>query len=99
MVQSFGNIKESTLAEALNHPGFKKHWNITKDQVAVCKDCEFRYICTDCRAYLEKPDDQYSKPLKCGYNPYTNTWEAWSASPLKQKAIDFYGMKDLVQQQ
>jgi SPASM domain peptide maturase of grasp-with-spasm system len=96
MAQSFGNIKDTTLEEALNHPDFKKYWNITKDQIEVCKDCEFRHICTDCRAYIEDPENQYSKPLKCGYNPYTNVWEEWSTNPLKQKAIEYYGMQELV---
>ena len=96
MAQSFGNIKDTTLEEALNHPNFKRYWNITKDQIEVCKDCEFRHICTDCRAYIEEPDNQYSKPLKCGYNPYTNVWEEWSTNPLKQMAIEYYGMQELV---
>ncbi|MBN8677661.1 MAG: grasp-with-spasm system SPASM domain peptide maturase [Chitinophagales bacterium] len=96
MAQSFGNIKDTTLQEALEHPEFKKYWNITKDQIAVCKDCEFRYICTDCRAYLENPHDMYAKPLKCGYNPYTCEWEEWSTNPLKQQAIDFYGMREVL---
>lgn len=96
MKENFGNIKETTLEEALNHPNFKKYWNITKDQIDVCKDCEFRHICTDCRAYTENPDDQYSKPLKCGYDPYTNVWEEWSTNPLKQKAIEYYGMQELI---
>jgi SPASM domain peptide maturase of grasp-with-spasm system len=96
MAESFGNIKDTTLEEALNKPGFKKYWNINKDQIEVCKDCEFRHICTDCRAYIEDPENQYSKPLKCGYNPYTNVWEEWSTNPLKQKAIEYYGMQDLV---
>ncbi|HLT42986.1 MAG TPA: hypothetical protein VKZ95_09805, partial [Sphingobacteriaceae bacterium] len=43
--------------------------------VDVCKDCEFRYICQDCRAYLKNSDDLYSKPLKCTYNPYEGVWE------------------------
>ena len=96
MSQSFGNIKDTTLQEALDHPDFKKYWNVTKDQIAVCKDCEFRYICTDCRAYIENPEDMYSKPLKCGYNPYTGEWEEWSTNPLKQKAIDYYGMREVL---
>ena len=96
MSQSFGNIKDTTLEEALNHPDFKKYWNIKKDDITKCKDCEFRYICTDCRAYIEDPDDIYSAPLKCGYDPYTGEWEEWSTNPLKQKAIKFYGMEDLV---
>lgn len=100
MPQSFGNIKDTTLEEALNHPDFKKYWNITKDQIEVCKDCEFRHICTDCRAYTERThfqeDIDLSKPLKCGYNPYTNEWAEWSTNPLKQKAIEYYGMQELV---
>lgn len=96
MKESFGNIKDTTLAEALEKPGFKKYWNIKKDDITKCKDCEFRYICTDCRAYLEDPDDIYSAPLKCGYDPYTGKWEEWSKNPLKQKAIEYYEMEDLV---
>ncbi|MEO5776229.1 MAG: grasp-with-spasm system SPASM domain peptide maturase [Flavobacterium sp.] len=96
MIESFGNIQETTLEEALNQPNFKKYWNINKDQIDICKDCEFRHICTDCRAYIESPEDKYSKPLKCGYNPYINEWEDWSTNPLKQKTIEYYGMQDLV---
>jgi len=93
---SYGNIKYNLLKDALNEPGFKKYWNITKDNVAVCRDCEFRYICTDCRAFVEDPEDAYSKPLKCGYSPYTTEWEDWAMSPLKQSAIGFYNLKSLV---
>lgn len=100
MPQHFGNIKDTTLEEALNHPDFKKYWNVTKDMIAVCKDCEFRHICTDCRAYTERThfekDIDLSKPLKCGYNPYTGEWAEWSTNPLKQKAIEYYGMQELV---
>jgi len=96
MKESFGNIKDTTLAEAIEKPGFKKYWDINKDKILVCKDCEFRYICTDCRAYVEDPEDILSKPLKCGYNPYTGEWSEWSTNPLKQKAIDFYGMREMV---
>jgi SPASM domain peptide maturase of grasp-with-spasm system len=94
MATSFGNIKETTLEKALNKTDFKKYWNITKDQISACKDCEFRHICTDCRAYIEEPENIYSKPLKCGYDPYSNEWSDWSTNPLKQKGIEFYGIKD-----
>lgn len=100
MPQSFGNINDTTLEEALNHPDFKKYWNVTKDIIEVCKDCEFRHICTDCRAYTERnhfdDDIDLSKPLKCGYNPYTNEWSEWSTNPLKEKAIEYYDMQHLV---
>ncbi len=90
MNKSFGNIKNTTLQQALEKSAFKDVWNINKDKIAVCKDCEFRKICTDCRAYTESPNDVYSKPLKCGYDPYTAKWKKWSTNPLKQKAIEYY---------
>lgn len=94
MSKSFGNIKNTTFEEVLNQPNFKKYWNVTKDMIEACKDCEYRYICTDCRAYTERNhfdgDIDLSKPLKCGYNPYTNEWAEWSANPLKQKVISHY---------
>lgn len=101
MSQSFGNVKNTTLEEALNHQDFKKYWNLTKDKIEVCKDCEFRYICSDCRAYTEQTHINengldISKPLKCGYDPYTGEWEEWSTNPLKQKASQFYGMQYLI---
>jgi len=94
MSKSYGNFKNTTLHKALSKKGFKEVWNINKDKIVVCKDCEFRHICTDCRAYVEDPDDIYSKPLKCGYNPYTTKWEKWSTNPLKQKAILHYNIQD-----
>lgn len=97
MPKIYGNITNDKLQDALKHPDFKKNWLISKDLILTCKDCEFRYICTDCRAYLEDPEDIFSKPLKCGYNPYTCEWEEWSANPLKQKAIDYYGMRSILE--
>lgn len=99
MPQSFGNIKDTTFEEALNHPDFKKYWNINKDIIEVCKDCEFRHICTDCRAYTERThfdgEIDKSKPLKCGYSPYTNEWAEWSTNKLKKDAIDFYQLRSI----
>jgi len=96
MSKSFGNIENTSFEKALKVKDFKKYWNVSKDEIDVCKDCEFRYICTDCRAYKEDPDNDFSKPLKCGYSPYTNEWEDWSTNPLKAKAIKSYSMSHLI---
>ncbi|GEJ46956.1 grasp-with-spasm system SPASM domain peptide maturase [Chryseobacterium sp. ON_d1] len=95
MENIFGNINTSTLEEALKQTEFRKYWNVTKDSVDICKDCEFRYVCTDCRAFTERThineeNLDISKPLKCGYDPYKGTWEEWSKNPLKQKALQYY---------
>jgi SPASM domain peptide maturase of grasp-with-spasm system len=91
---SYGNIKSHSLSDAIATLGFKKLWDIDKSQVSVCKTCEFRYICTDCRAYLQEPEDIYSKPLKCGYDPFTGIWEEWSTNPLSKKGIEYYNLND-----
>jgi SPASM domain peptide maturase of grasp-with-spasm system len=98
MAKSYGNINDPNLDVEfiVNSEEFQKVWHINKDKIHVCKDCEFRHVCTDCRAYVEDPKDILSKPLKCGYNPYTTEWEEWSTHPMKQKAIDYYGMRDII---
>lgn len=75
MKESFGDIKDVSIKEVLKNPNFQKFDKITKDEINVCKDCEFRYICTDCRAYIDNPNDIYSRPSKCNYNPYICKWE------------------------
>lgn len=99
MQQSYGNIQDTGLHQAIESAGFQQAWHITKDQIATCRDCEFRYLCSDCRAYVEHPRDPYSKPLKCGYNPYTTEWEEWSQHPLKQETITYYGLQELVRKE
>lgn len=69
MEQNFGHCSQINLNEVLSNPDFKKLWNIKKDDISVCKDCERRYMCQDCRAYRKNPDDLYSKPAKCTYFP------------------------------
>ena len=74
IAKSYGNMRDTTLKEAIEKQGFKDMWHIHKDQIEVCKDCEFRHICTDCRAYIQDPNNIYSKPAKCSYDPYKATW-------------------------
>lgn len=73
--KSFGNMRSTTLEQALSYPDFKALWGVTKDQVDVCKDCEFRRICPDCRVFIKDPANPYSQPAKCTYNPYIARWQ------------------------
>lgn len=74
MPHTFGNIKDVSLREVVSRPEFQRLWHITKDQIDVCKDCEYRYICTDCRHFIKDKKNIYSQPSKCGYNPYIAKW-------------------------
>jgi len=75
MVKSYGNVKNTKLSKALENENFKKIWSINKDNIKVCQDCEFRYMCLDCRAFVDETNDPYSRPLKCDYNPYIAKWK------------------------
>lgn len=72
--ENYGQFGLHTLREAVAQPAFRQAWNIKKDDIATCRDCEFRYVCTDCRVYTANQDDIHSKPAKCNYDPYTATW-------------------------
>jgi SPASM domain peptide maturase of grasp-with-spasm system len=67
-----GNIKTHTLSEIIRRHEFQKLWGINKDRINTCRDCEYRYMCSDCRAHI---NDVYDKPKHCNYNPYSNTYE------------------------
>lgn len=70
-----GNAGVTPLASLAGHPTLIQIGSITKDKTSGCNACEFRYICTDCRAFIVDPNDLYSKPAKCSYDPYTGNWE------------------------
>lgn len=54
-------------------------WGSSKDTVLVCKDCEYRYVCNDCRPLAYAAANELvpfttAPPPRCGYNPYTGKW-------------------------
>lgn len=68
---SYGNIKTTSLMDVYKKKEFKKYWFLVKDKISVCKDCEYRYVCNDCRAFVKK---KLGKPVKCNYDPYQAVW-------------------------
>lgn len=90
MIHNFGSIDDIILRDVVDAESFRRVWGINKDLINVCQSCEFRAVCTDCRAYIESPDDFLSKPLKCGYNPNDGTWTDWTEG--RQHAIAHYGI-------
>ena len=83
-----------SIRDVFTNDEFRTLWSITKDIISICKDCEFRYNCSDCRAFISDKNNIQSKPLKCGYNPYTNTWEDWSLNELKTYESQKYGFNE-----
>ena len=67
-----GNLRDNDLKNLLDN----KILNLSKSSVNGCKDCEYRYICRDCR-----PDsltgELSEKPWYCTYDPYMGEWETF----------------------
>jgi SPASM domain peptide maturase of grasp-with-spasm system len=61
---SYGNIIDTKLVDVVRNEQFKLLWKIKKDDISICKSCEFRYICTDCRVFIEDSDNIYSKTIE-----------------------------------
>lgn len=78
---SHGNLRENRLKDILK-PSIL---NFSKDNVDGCKDCEYRYLCIDCR-----PDsitgNIHEKPWYCTYDPYEGTWMTFEEF---KKSINF----------
>ncbi len=71
----YGDINEVDIQNVISKNEFKQYWFIKKDIIEVCKHCEFRYMCADCRAYTKVSNNLSSQPLKCTYNPFIAKWK------------------------
>lgn len=78
--QILGNVKQmGGIRPVLLSSSLRKVWNTTKDNVLVCQDCEYRYVCFDCRPLSEavaegKAGYLHAPYPRCSYNPYTGEW-------------------------
>ncbi|MFT4073811.1 MAG: grasp-with-spasm system SPASM domain peptide maturase [Dysgonamonadaceae bacterium] len=75
MKYSYGNIRNTNLETVITQDTYQSISGLRKEKIKVCKDCEFRDICTDCRAFIKDKENIYSQPEKCEYNPYIGKWE------------------------
>ena len=73
MDKTLGTIGCDSIKNLIISGTFDKYWGLTKDRITVCKDCEARYACGDCRVSTPQGtgnglDD--NKPAFCTYDPY-----------------------------
>ena len=72
-------LDRNSLVEIIEYPTLQKIWHTTKDNIYVCQDCEYRYVCFDCRPLAEvaaegRADFQTAPYPRCTYNPYSGQW-------------------------
>lgn len=66
------NLKKYSLKEVLENQLFPNFWSLSKDCIEVCKDCEFRYVCHECRPLSQSLEKRGNI---CRYDPYKGKWE------------------------
>ncbi len=73
-----GNLKGKRLQDILKPQILR----FSKNEVDGCKECEYRYICRDCR-----PDSLTGsfneKPWYCTYNPHVGEWETFEEFKIR----------------
>ncbi len=69
----FGNILNCNLKAIVTSEEFQFSWNINKDKIKICQDCEFRYMCVDsCPLIFDADSKLFYRSVPCNYNPYKN---------------------------
>ncbi len=71
----YGNVNKDKITDVISLSSFQKLWNVKKDETKVCKDCEFRYMCTDGRIPKQSEDGTWYHETACNYNPYMAKWK------------------------
>jgi radical SAM protein with 4Fe4S-binding SPASM domain len=93
---TMGNVLVARgLTPVVRGQALRQMWSATKDQVMVCRDCEYRYVCFDCRplseaAAMGRADYLHAPYPRCTYNPYTGEWGAglWHVNERGQPHYD-----------
>lgn len=72
---SFGQLGRDVLVEVVRSGAFQQKWGLSKDMVAVCCDCQYRYMCVDF-ADIEHDGARWRRVSPCRFDPYTNSWSS-----------------------
>ncbi len=71
---SIGNLLEVDIGTVIDKMK-EEYWSLTKDKVEKCNNCEFRYVCFDCREIARKVNGNlYSTNPYCNYEPLNGEW-------------------------
>ncbi len=71
---SIGDIESLSIHQIIE--GLKPYWELTKDKVEICKDCELRYVCFDCREIARRQGGDILAPNPlCQYDPCSGRWK------------------------
>ena len=72
--QVAGDLYKESLESIVFGP-LLDYWGLTHDKISTCRDCEYRYLCNDCRPWAYGyTGDLFAKTPICTYDPYEGKW-------------------------
>lgn len=71
---TLNDVNEINIDKILNDKEFTKYWYSKKDDTLICKDCEFRNLCSDNRVPYLNSKNTWTHLQECEYNPYISKW-------------------------
>lgn len=69
--KSMGNVLKDDFVSVIRKNINEQYWQLSKDKIETCKECEFRYGCHDCRVAADGGINEKGKPSFCNYDPYS----------------------------
>lgn len=60
-----GNIMNNKLSDVIVSKKLQSVWQITKDLIEPCNECELRYYCGDCRVFNSRQTNSNKHQIKC----------------------------------
>lgn len=74
--KTYGNVKQQPLYDIIQETSLLNLWKLSKDKIEICRDCEYRYICLDCRPLaMGEEGGLYRRWEYCLYDPYQGKWQ------------------------
>lgn len=67
-------LEPGVLRSMFDERRHEPYWEMTKDRIATCASCEFRYACTDCTAIDLCREQLSAQASLCEYDPQTSGW-------------------------
>lgn len=87
--KKYGNVikiaSNEGLCSIIQSDDFQILWNVGKEKIDICKDCEYRHLCIDNRIPVQRKDGSWYHKSECPYNPYICKWRGEDG---------FVGLKD-----
>jgi len=74
--RAVGSIKKNSLSEIIEEHELMNLWKLSMDKIEICKDCEYRYACHDCRVSAEESGGLRARTPNCLYDPYCGKWQS-----------------------